>query len=204
VENALRDAKLDKGAINEVVLVGGSTRFRQYKSWSSLLGKDPNQTVNPDEVVAIGAAIQAGVLAGDVTGILLLDVSPLSLGETLGGVTKIIPATPQFLPRSRKSSHRCGWSEQCGNPRPQGEREMSSDNKSLGTFRLDGIPAAPRVPQIEVTFDIDANGILNHAAKTRAVVRSSRSALLGLPWIKLKSSGWLSKLNKMRQLTRAS
>lgn len=184
VENALRDAKLDKGAINEVVLVGGSTRIPAVQELvKRLLGKDPNQTVNPDEVVAIGAAIQAGVLAGDVTGILLLDVSPLSLGvETLGGVmTKIIPRNTTIpTKKSEVFSTAVDGQSNVEIHVLQGEREMSSDNKSLGTFRLDGIPAAPRgVPQIEVIFDIDANGILNVTAKDKGSGKEQSISITG-------------------------
>jgi molecular chaperone DnaK len=184
VENALRDAKIDKGAINEVVLVGGSTRIPAVQELvKRMLGKDPNQTVNPDEVVAIGAAIQAGVLAGDVTGILLLDVSPLSLGvETLGGVmTKIIPRNTTIpTKKSEVFSTAVDGQSNVEIHVLQGEREMSSDNKSLGTFRLDGIPAAPRgVPQIEVTFDIDANGILNVTAKDKGSGKEQSISITG-------------------------
>ena len=184
VENALRDAKLDKGAINEVVLVGGSTRIPAvHELVKRLLGKDPNQTVNPDEVVAIGAGIQAGVLAGDVTGILLLDVSPLSLGvETLGGVmTKIIPRNTTIpTKKSEVFSTAVDGQSNVEIHVLQGEREMSSDNKSLGTFRLDGIPAAPRgVPQIEVIFDIDANGILNVTAKDKGSGKEQSISITG-------------------------
>jgi molecular chaperone DnaK len=184
VENALRDAKLDKAAINEVVLVGGSTRIPAVQELvKRLLGKEPNQSVNPDEVVAVGAAIQAGVLAGDVTGILLLDVSPLSLGvETLGGVmTKIIPRNTTIpTKKSEVFSTAVDGQSNVEIHVLQGEREMSSDNKSLGTFRLDGIPPAPRgVPQIEVTFDIDANGILNVTAKDKGSGKEQSISITG-------------------------
>ena len=148
-----------------------------------VLGKDPNQSVNPDEVVAVGAAIQAGVLAGDVTGILLLDVSPLSLGvETLGGVmTKIIPRNTTIpTKKSEVFSTAVDGQSNVEIHVLQGEREMSNDNKSLGTFRLDGIPAAPRgVPQIEVTFDIDANGILNVTAKDKGSGKEQSISITG-------------------------
>jgi molecular chaperone DnaK len=184
VENALRDAKIDKATINEVVLVGGSTRIPAVQELvKRLLGKEPNQSVNPDEVVAIGAAIQAGVLAGDVTGILLLDVSPLSLGvETLGGVmTKIIPRNTTIpTKKSEVFSTAVDGQSNVEIHVLQGEREMSNDNKSLGTFRLDGIPAAPRgVPQIEVTFDIDANGILNVTAKDKGSGKEQSISITG-------------------------
>ncbi|BAZ42401.1 chaperone protein DnaK [Calothrix sp. NIES-4101] len=184
VENALRDAKIDKSAIDEVVLVGGSTRIPAVQEIvKRTLGKDPNQTVNPDEVVAVGAAIQAGVLAGDVTGILLLDVTPLSLGvETLGGVmTKIIPRNTTIpTKKSEVFSTAVDGQTNVEIHVLQGEREMSGDNKSLGTFRLDGIPPAPRgVPQIEVVFDIDANGILNVTAKDKGTGKEQSISITG-------------------------
>lgn len=184
VENALRDAKLSKTDIDEVVLVGGSTRIPAVQDVvKRVLGKDPNQTVNPDEVVAVGAAIQAGVLAGDVTGILLLDVSPLSLGvETLGGVmTKIIPRNTTIpTKKSEVFSTAVDGQTNVEIHVLQGEREFSNDNKSLGTFRLDGIPPAPRgVPQIEVTFDIDANGILNVTAKDKGTGKEQSISITG-------------------------
>jgi len=184
VEDALKGAKLNKTNIDEVVLVGGSTRIPAVQDVvKRVLGKEPNQTVNPDEVVAVGAAIQAGVLAGDVTGILLLDVTPLSLGvETLGGVmTKIIPRNTT-IPTKKSEVFSTAVDGQ-GNVEIhvlQGEREFANDNKSLGTFRLDGIPPAPRgVPQIEVTFDIDANGILNVAAKDKGTGKEQSISITG-------------------------
>ena len=184
VENAMRDAKLNKSSIDEVVLVGGSTRIPAVKEVvKKVLGKEPNQSVNPDEVVAVGAAIQAGVLGGDVTGILLLDVSPLSLGvETLGGVmTKIIPRNTTIpTKKSEVFSTAVDGQTNVEIHVLQGEREMSSNNKSLGTFRLDGIPPAPRgVPQIEVTFDIDANGILNVTAKDKGTGKEQSISITG-------------------------
>ncbi|MEB3178929.1 MAG: molecular chaperone DnaK [Nostocaceae cyanobacterium] len=184
VENALRDAKLSKESIDEVVLVGGSTRIPAVQEIvKRTLGKDPNQSVNPDEVVAVGAAIQAGVLAGDVTGILLLDVTPLSLGvETLGGVmTKIIPRNTTIpTKKSEVFSTAVDGQSNVEIHVLQGEREMANDNKSLGTFRLDGIPSAPRgVPQIEVIFDIDANGILNVTAKDKGTGKEQSISITG-------------------------
>jgi molecular chaperone DnaK len=184
VENALRDAKISKTDIHEVVLVGGSTRIPAVqKLVKDVLGKDPNQTVNPDEVVAVGAAIQAGVLAGEVKDILLLDVTPLSLGvETLGGVmTKLIPRNTT-IPTKKSETFSTAVDGQTNVEIHilQGEREMSNDNKSLGTFRLDGIPPAPRgVPQIEVTFDIDANGILNVTAKDKGSGKEQSISITG-------------------------
>ena len=184
VENALKDAKLDSSKIDEVVLVGGSTRIPAVKELvKKLLGKDPNQTVNPDEVVAVGAAVQAGVLAGEVKDILLLDVTPLSLGvETLGGVTTRIIARNTTIPTKKSEVFSTAVDNQ---PNVeihvlQGEREFARDNKSLGTFRLDGILPAPRgVPQIEVTFDIDANGILSVTAKDKGSGKEQSITITG-------------------------
>lgn len=172
VENAIKDARIDKSKIDEVVLVGGSTRIPAIKELvKELAGKDPNQTVNPDEVVAVGAAVQGGVLSGEVKDILLLDVTPLSLGvETLGGVlTKVIPRN-STIPTKKSEVFSTAVENQTNVEIHvlQGEREFVQDNKSLGNFRLDGIPLAPRgVPQIEVTFDIDVNGILSVKAKDK-------------------------------------
>jgi len=184
VENALKDAKLDKSKIDEVVLVGGSTRIPAVQEVvTKVLGKKPNQTVNPDEVVAVGAAVQAGVLAGEVKDILLLDVTPLSLGvETLGGVTTRIIPRNTTIPTKKSEVFSTAVDNQ---PNVeihvlQGEREFAKDNKSLGTFRLDGILPAPRgVPQIEVTFDIDANGILSVNAKDKGTGKEQSITITG-------------------------
>ncbi|MGB7251871.1 MAG: molecular chaperone DnaK [Phormidesmis sp.] len=184
VKNALKDAKLSKTDIDEVVLVGGSTRIPAVQNLvSKILDKEPNQTVNPDEVVAIGAAIQGGVLAGEVKDILLLDVTPLSLGvETLGGVMTKLISRNTTIPTKKSEVFSTAVDGQTNVEIHvlQGEREMSSDNKSLGTFRLDGIPAAQRgVPQIEVTFDIDANGILNVTAKDKGSGKEQSISITG-------------------------
>ena len=172
VEKALSDARLDKSDINEVVLVGGSTRIPAIqKLVTSLTGKQPNQSVNPDEVVAIGAAIQAGILAGEIKDILLLDVTPLSLGvETLGGVMTKIIARNTTIPAKKSEMFSTAVDNQTNVEIHilQGERELVAGNKSLGNFRLDGIPSSERgVPQIEVTFDIDVDGILSVNAKEK-------------------------------------
>lgn len=184
VKNALKDAKLSNADIDEVVLVGGSTRIPAVQSLvEKILGKAPNQTVNPDEVVAIGAAIQGGVLAGEVKDILLLDVTPLSLGvETLGGVMTKLITRNTTIPTKKSEVFSTAVDGQTNVEIHvlQGEREMSNDNKSLGTFRLDGIPAAQRgVPQIEVIFDIDANGILNVTAKDKGSGKEQSISITG-------------------------
>lgn len=170
VEKALSDARLDKSKIDEVVLVGGSTRIPAIQRLvESLTGKKPNQSVNPDEVVAVGAAIQAGILAGEIKDILLLDVTPLSLGvETLGGVMTKIISRNTTIPVKKSEMFSTAVDNQTNVEIHilQGERELVAGNKSLGNFRLDGIPKAARgIPQIEVTFDIDVDGLLSVKAK---------------------------------------
>jgi molecular chaperone DnaK len=184
VQNALKDSKLSPSDIHEVVLVGGSTRIPAVKEVvKKVLGKEPNQTVNPDEVVAVGAAIQGGVLAGEVKDILLLDVTPLSLGvETLGGVMTKMIVRNTTIPTKKSETFSTAVDGQSNVEIHvlQGEREFSKDNKSLGTFRLDGIPPAPRgVPQIEVIFDIDANGILSVTAKDKGTGKEQSISITG-------------------------
>jgi molecular chaperone DnaK len=177
VNRVLQDAKLKANGLDEVVLVGGSTRMPMVQELvRKLTGKEPNKSVNPDEVVALGAALQGGVLAGDVNDVLLLDVTPLSLGlETLGGVmTTLIPRNTTIPSRKTEVFSTAEDSQTAVDIHVlQGERPMAADNNALGVFRLDGIPPAPRgIPQVEVTFDIDANGILNVSAKDKATGKS--------------------------------
>ena len=184
VEQALKDAKLSSAELDEIVMVGGSTRIPAVLELvKRVTGKDPNQTVNPDEVVAVGAAIQGGVLAGEVKDILLLDVTPLSLGvETLGGVMTKMITRNTTIPTKKGEVYSTAVDGQTNVEIHvlQGEREMASDNKSLGTFRLDGIPPSPRgVPQIEVTFDIDANGILSVTAKDKGSGKEQSISITG-------------------------
>jgi molecular chaperone DnaK len=183
-EKALKDAGLSASDINEIVLVGGMTRMPAViEKVKKIFGKDPKQGVNPDEVVAVGAAIQGGVLQGDVKDVLLLDVTPLSLGiETLGGVTTKLIERNTTIPTSKNET----FSTAADNQNSveihvlQGEREMSADNKSLGRFVLDGIPPAPRgIPQIEVTFNLDANGILNVTAKDKGTGKEQSITIQG-------------------------
>ena len=184
VTNALRDAKLKLSDLTEVILVGGSTRMPAVQDLvKSMTGKQPNMSVNPDEVVADGAAVQGGVLTGDVEGILLLDVTPLSLGvETMGGImTKMIDRNTT-IPTSKTEVYSTAADNQTSVEINvlQGERELARDNKSLGKFQLTGIPAARRgVPQIEVTFDIDANGIVKVSAKDKGTGKEQQITISG-------------------------
>ena len=195
-QTALKDAGLSASEINEVILVGGMTRMpKVMEEVKNFFGKEPNKSVNPDEVVAMGAAIQAGVLQGDVKDVLLLDVTPLSLGiETLGGVsTKLIEKNTTIPTKKSQVFSTAEDSQPAVSIRVlQGEREMAADNKILGNFELVGIAPAPRgVPQIEVTFDIDANGIVNVSAKDKGTGKEQK--------IQIQASGGLSdeEINKM-------
>jgi molecular chaperone DnaK len=184
VKQTLKDAKTEMKDIDEVILVGGQTRMPKIQEEvKNLTGKNPNKSINPDEVVAVGAAIQGGVLTGEVRDILLLDVTPLSLGiETLGGVNTILIAKNTTVPTSKSQTFSTAADNQTSVEINvvQGERPMANDNKSLGRFILDGIAPAPRgLPQIEVAFDIDANGILNVTAKDKATGKSQTIRIEG-------------------------
>ena len=184
MESALKDSGLKKDEIDEIVLVGGMTRMPKVTQVvKDFFGKEPNKSINPDEVVAIGAGIQGGVLSGDVKDVLLLDVTPLTLGiETLGGVSTPLIKRNTTIPTSQSQVFSTAADNQTGVEINilQGERDMASDNRSLGRFLLDGIPPAPRgVPQIEVTFDIDANGILNVTAKDKATSKEQKITVQG-------------------------
>src|SRR4030043_1241544 len=184
VAACLKDAKLDPHDVDEVILVGGMTRMpKVIETVKNYFGKDPNKSVNPDEVVAVGAAIQAGVLGGEVKDILLLDVTPLTLAiETLGSVATPMIPRHTTIPTSKTEifSTAADNQTQVEIHVTQGERPISADNKSLGRFILDGIPPAPRgVPQIEVTFDMDASGILKVTAKDKATGKTQNITITG-------------------------
>ena len=184
LRQALADAKLSPSDVDDVVLVGGSTRIPKVQALvKELTGKEPNMTVNPDEVVALGAAVQAGVLSGEVASVVLLDVTPLSLGvETLGGVTSKLIARNTTVPSTKSETFSTAADGQTSVDIHvlQGEREFAKDNKSLGNFRLDGIPPAPRgVPQVEVTFDLSADGILSVSAKDKASGKKAEIKITG-------------------------
>jgi molecular chaperone DnaK len=197
---AFKDAGIEAKKIDEVVLVGGMTRMPKVQEIvKTFFGKEPHQGVNPDEVVAIGAAIQAGVLQGDVKDVLLLDVTPLSLGiETLGGVfTRLIERNTTIPAKKSQVFSTADDNQQAVTIRVfQGEREMAADNKLLGQFDLVGIPPAPRgVPQIEVTFDIDANGIVNVSAKDKGTGKQQQ--------IRIQASGGLSEADIQKMVREA-
>lgn len=199
-KKAIADADINKSQIDEVILVGGSTRIPKVGQLvKDFFGKEPNRSVNPDEVVAIGAAIQGGVLAGEVTDVLLLDVTPLSLGiETMGGVTTRLIERNTTIPTRKSQVFSTAEDNQTAVDIRvvQGEREFAKDNKTLGQFRLEGIPAAPRgVPQIEVTFDIDANGIVHVSAKDKATNKEQK--------ITITNTSGLSKEDVERMLKEA-
>jgi len=197
-KRALADAKMTPSNIDEVILVGGSTRIPKVQQLvKELFGREPHKGVNPDEVVAIGAGIQGGVLSGDVTDVLLLDVTPLSLGiETLGNVNTVLIQANSTIPTKKSEVFSTAADNQTSVEIHilQGERPMAIDNRTLGRFHLDGIPPAPRgIPQIEVTFDIDANGILHVSAKDKATGKEQS--------IRITASSGLSKeeIDKMKR-----
>ena len=203
VEKVLKDSGIKKTAVTEVVLVGGSTRIPAIQdAVKNFFGKEASKGVNPDEVVAIGAAIQGGVLSGDVKDVLLLDVTPLSLGiETMGSVfTKLIESNTTIPTKKSETFSTAADNQPSVEIHVlQGERPMAGDNKTIGRFHLDGIPPAPRgTPQIEVTFDIDANGILNVSAKDKATGKEQS--------IRIEASSGLSKdeIDKMKQEAEAN
>ena len=199
-ENCIKDSELSKDKIDEVILVGGMTRMPKVQQLvQSIFGKAANKSVNPDEAVAVGAAIQGGVLKGDLKDLLLLDVTPLSLGiETLGGVmTKMIPRNTTIPTKKSQVYSTAADNQTTVSIRVfQGEREMVADNKLLGQFDLSGIPPAPRgVPQVEVTFDIDANGIVHVHAKDKSTGKEQK--------VTIQSSGGLSKEEVERMVKQA-
>jgi molecular chaperone DnaK len=196
MKQALKDASLDPKQIDEVILVGGSTRIPKIQQIvKDFFGKEPNRSVNPDEVVAIGAAIQGGVLGGEVKDVLLLDVTPLSLGiETLGGVTTVLIPRNTTIPTKKSEVFSTAEDNQTTVEIHvlQGERQMAIDNRTIGKFQLTGIPPAPRgMPQVEVTFDIDANGILHVSAKDKTTGKEQK--------IRIEASSGLSdtEIDKM-------
>ena len=203
VKKAMKDASISASEIDEVILVGGSTRIpKVQEEVKKFFGKSPSKGVNPDEVVAIGAAIQGGVLTGEVKDVLLLDVTPLSLGiETLGGVsTKLIESNTTIPTKKSEVFSTAADSQPSVEIHVlQGERQMANDNRTIGRFHLDGIPPAPRgVPQVEVTFDIDANGILNVSAKDKGTGKEQK--------IRIEASSGLTEeeIDKMKQEAEAN
>jgi molecular chaperone DnaK len=200
MQQALKDAGLDPKAIDEVILVGGSTRIPKIQQIvKDFFGKEPNKSVNPDEVVAIGAAIQGGVLGGEVKDVLLLDVTPLSLGiETLGGVTTVLIQRNTTIPTKKSETFSTAEDNQTTVEIHvlQGERQMAQDNRTIGKFQLTGIPPAPRgMPQVEVGFDIDANGILHVTAKDKATGKEQK--------IRIEASSGLSDADVDRMVKAA-